>query len=226
MDYIARLDFKLLFCVHSSKFGKCLFNEHFINAGPALANSIPNTANRNPLEYINTSPESSFAMSYVIETQVYDLLSSLDPNKASIHIPNQMIKIGASIIAPIITNLYNESISEGIVPDILKIARVTPIYKSGVTTDPTNYRPISILSPFAKVLEKLVHKQLESFLEKHSLLFSHQFGFRKGHSTEQAILEISDYLKNKIDEKKLLADYFWTYPKHSTLSTIKFYSTN
>ena len=52
-----------------------------------------------------------------------------------------------------------------------------------------NYRPISILSPFSKVLERLIYNQLYDFLEKHSILFQYQFGLRKGYSTEQAILE-------------------------------------
>ena len=141
------------------------FNEHIVNVGPSLANSIVKT-NKQPLEYMNPSPASSFVM----ETQVYHLLSSLDARKSSTHIPNHMIKISATIIAPIITQLYNDSITQGIVPDILKIARVTPIFKSGLDTDPYNYRPISTLSPFSKVLEKLVHEQLERFLEKHLIL--------------------------------------------------------
>ena len=75
-------------------------------------------------------------MSPVIETQVLDLFLALDINKSSINIPNEMIKMAAPIIAPIFTVIYNESINTGIVPDILKISRVAPIYKSGIETDP------------------------------------------------------------------------------------------
>ena len=153
---------------------------------------------------------SSFVMSPVTETQVYDLLSSLDAKKSSTHIPNHMIKISATNMTPIITRLYNDSITQGIVPDIIKIARVTSVYKSGLDTDPYIYRPTSTLSPFSKVLEKLVHEQLERFLEKHLILFNHQFGFRKGHSTEQTILEISDLLKTATDNKK---DHLWPVPR-------------
>ena len=66
-----------------------------------------------------------------------------------------MIKIAAPIIAPVFNVIYNESINTGIVPDILKISCVAPIFKSGIETDPNNYRPISTLSPFTKVLERL-----------------------------------------------------------------------
>ena len=84
----------------------------------------------------------------------------------------------------------------------MEVSRITPIYKNGIETDPNNYRPISILSPFGKVLERLVYNQLEQFLAKNKLIFDYQFGFRKGHSTEQAILEITDNLKSAIDDKK------------------------
>jgi len=68
-------------------------------------------------------------------------------------------------------------------------------------TQELNYRPISILSPFSKVLERLIYNQLYDFLEKHSILFQYQFGFRKGYSTEQVILEITDTLRKTLDKK-------------------------
>ena len=66
---------------------------------------------------------------------------------------------------------------------------------NGITTDPANYRPIAILSPFSKILEKIVSEQLNSFIKKYNILFQYQFGFRRDYSTELAILEMSDNLK-------------------------------
>jgi hypothetical protein len=80
--------------------------------------------------------------------------------------------------------------------------RVTSVYKSGVTTELGNYRPIAIVSPFSKVLERLIYNQIFAFLEKEKILFDYQFGFRKGHSTEHAILETIENLKAAIDENK------------------------
>jgi hypothetical protein len=97
------------------------------------------------------------------------------------------------------------------------ISRVTPIYKNGAITDPFNYRPISTLSPFAKVLEKLVYKQLQSFLERNNILYKYQFGFRKGHS-EQAIMETTDSLKVTIDNKQITCGLFLDFLKHSKSS--------
>jgi retron-type reverse transcriptase len=101
----------------------------------------------------------------------------------------------------------------GFVPDLFKISRITPIYKSGVLTDPNNYRPISILSPFSKTLERIVYDQLLHFLEKNNILFEHQFGFRKGYSTEQAILEITENLNNAIDNKLITCGLFLDFSK-------------
>ena len=75
-------------------------------------------------------------------------------------------------------------------------------------TDPGNYRPIAVLSPFTKILERLIYNQLNHFLEKQNILFKHQFGFRKNYSTEQAILELTDNLKMKIDSSETICSIF------------------
>ena len=103
-------------------------------------------------------------------------------NKSSIDIPNKLIKLAAEPLSIPFAQIYNQSIETGIVPDILKVSQVTPVYKNGDVTDPANYRPVSTLSPFSKVLERLIYNQLYSFLEKHDILYKYQFGFRKGYS--------------------------------------------
>ena len=80
--------------------------------------------------------------------------------------------------------------------------------QSGAVTDPGNYRPIAVLSPFAKILERLVYNQLSHFLEKENIQFKHQFAFRKNYSTEQAILELTDNLKMKIDCSEVICSIF------------------
>ena len=152
-------------------------------------------------------------MSPVTNAQVLNHILTLDKNKASLDIPNAMLRMIAPIISPAFTNIYNESFNTGIVPDILKISRITPIYKSGTVTNPNNYRPISVLSAFSKILERIVYNQLESYLVKNNIFFEYQFGFRKGHSTEQAILEITDSLKTAIDKKEITCGLFWDFSK-------------
>jgi hypothetical protein len=147
-------------------------------------------------------------MSPLTVSQVHVLFQSLDTSKASISIPNFIVKTAADVLAPIFCCIYNESISLGVVPNILKISRVTPIFKNGVETDPNNYRPISIISPFAKAFERLVYEQLNSFLVKKKIISNYQFGFRKGYSTEQAILEITENFKSAIDNGEITCGLF------------------
>ena len=109
--------------------------------------------------------------------------------------------------------IYNQWIETGIVPNTLKVSQVTPVYKNGDATDPANYRPISTLSSFSKVFEKLTHNQLYNFLEKYSILYKYQFGFRKGYSIEQAILEITDSLKKAMDKKLVTCSLFLDFSK-------------
>jgi len=91
----------------------------------------------------------------------------------------------------------------GIVPDQLKIAKVVPIYKKGERHLPGNYRPISLLSIFDKILEKLMYRRLSNFLDQNSILYEYQFGFRKNHSTVQAVMEVLDNIYEHCDNHEV-----------------------
>ena len=101
----------------------------------------------------------------------------------------------------------------GEVPEIFKISKVTPIFKSSCLSELGNYRPIAVISPFSKVLERLVYDQLVSYLEKECLLFNFQFGFRKGYFTEYAILETVEKLKSAVDDQKITCGIFLDFSK-------------
>ena len=189
------------------------FNKHFINVGPNLASKI-DKSNDNPTQYISSPLINSFVMENVTEAQVsINLFKNLDTNKSSIGIPNKLIKIASEPLSVLFTQIYNQSIEIGVVPNILKISQVTPVYKNGDATDPDNYRTISTLSSFSKVLEKLIYNQLYNFLVKYSILYKYQFGFRKGYSPEQAILEITDSLKKAMDKKLVTCGLFLDFSK-------------
>ena len=135
------------------------FNEYSINIGPNLASTIHSSIK--PDAFLPATHSSSFFLSPVDSAQVVELaLSGLDRHKATIDIPNYLIKIASNLLSTPLTNLFNESIESGIVRDIYKISKVTPVFKTGAVTDPGNYRPIAVLSPFAKILERLVYNQL------------------------------------------------------------------
>ena len=91
---------------------------------------------------------------------------------------------------------------------MLKIAKVLPIFKNGSKTSVSNYRPISVLSCINKIFEKLLAKRIYSFLEKNHILYEFQYGFRKGHSTNHALIEIADRIKLAIEDKELICGIF------------------
>ena len=189
-----------------------LFNNFFVNIGPALAKKIT-TNNKDPTQYITSSPTCTFYLSPIKEAQVFALFSSLNENRTSLNIPNKLIKLASEPLSKPFTVIYNESVLTGKVPELFKISKVTPIFKSGAVTELGNYRPIAVISPFSKVLERLVYQQLVSFFENQCLLFNFQFGFRKGYSTEYAILETLENLKSAIDDGKITCAVFLDFSK-------------
>ena len=95
-----------------------------------------------------------------------------------------------------------KTMKTGVFPDLLKVAKVIPIYKDDEADLPKNYRPISFLSIFDKLLEKVVHTRVKSFLDKHPVLYKYQFGFRSKSSTTYALLDVSDYIYTSLDQGK------------------------
>jgi hypothetical protein len=110
----------------------------------------------------------------------------------SLGISSYLLKISCVIIAPYLCNIFNGLISVNLFPEILKIAKIIPIFKSGNPSDPNNYRPISILPCLSKLYEYILHDQLTQFCEYNKILANEQFGFRKFHSTNFAIMYLLD----------------------------------
>ncbi len=98
--------------------------------------------------------------------------------------------------------LINESFISGVFPNKLKIAKVIPIFKKGLLTSKSNYRPISLLSIFSKIFEKLMHKRLYGFLEVCEVLYGMQFGFRTDHSTDHALISLTETIKYTLDNQR------------------------
>ena len=165
------------------------------------------------MKYIESTPSNSFYLALVTQTQVSTLFTGLKENKASLNVPNKLIKLASGQLSSPFTEINNESILAGKFPEIFKISKATPIFKSGSVSDLGNYRPIAVISPFSKVLERLVYDQLVSYLEKECLLFNFQFGFRKGYSTEYAILETVEKLKSAVDDQQITCGIFLDFSK-------------
>ena len=177
------------------------FNEFFANVGKNISYSIPQT-NNSPLEFMPPMIADDFYFSPIIPKEIEEEINKLKAKKASgpYSIPISILKTIGHLISKPLSVISNASLSSGIVPDNFKLARVIPIFKKGSQLDVSNYRPISLLSIFNKILEKLVFNRMISFVNKKNILFDNQFGFRSKHSTTHAILSIVDKIQHAIEE--------------------------
>jgi Reverse transcriptase (RNA-dependent DNA polymerase) len=94
------------------------------------------------------------------------------------------------------------SLNSGIVPAKLKIAKITPIFKSGDRLNTDNYRPISLLNVFSKIFEEVVHNRLMTFLNINNILSPSQFGFRKEHATVHPLTLFTNSIANSLNNKE------------------------
>ena len=100
------------------------------------------------------------------------------------------------------------SFHNGVFRNILKIVTLIPIFKSESRVACNNYRPISLLSNIGKIIEKLMHKRLYSFLETQNCFYPAQFGFRLNVSTNNALMSITENIQKQLDERKYCAGVF------------------
>lgn len=153
---------------------------------------------------------SRFHFTYVSVTFVRKELRTLKRTKATglDQLPPSLLKDVADVISVPLTHIINLSLKSSTVPSLWKQAKIIPVFKSGNSADPLNYRPISVLPTLSKILEKAVHTQLIDYLEENRLLNNCQFGYRKNRSTESAATILVDHIRNEVDDKKLVGAVF------------------
>ena len=113
----------------------------------------------------------------------------------------QLLKYSSEVISPVLSDILNTSVSLGAYPKKLKISKIIPIFKADDETDTSNYRPISLLSYFNRIFETIIYDRMRDFIDKHSLLYSSQYGFRQAHSTQHAILDMVETIQTNVDKK-------------------------
>ena len=120
---------------------------------------------------------------------------------------NLIIKTSRSIAKPL-THIFSKSFETGRIPNDLKIAKVVPVYKTGDRSVFSNYRPISVLPCFSKILERLAYNRMMKHLQECNILYEHQYGFRKKHSTEMAILQLVEKIHNAFNNNEYALGIF------------------
>ena len=124
-----------------------------------------------------------------------------------------LLKANKHQLAVPLTTLFNHSVRSGEFPNCLKHATVIPIHKKGALDDLKNYRPISLLSVYSKIFEKLMKKFLINYLDSKSIISPEQFGFRQGLSTFDALSTFNEKIYTTLDSQKSLLSIFIDFTK-------------
>uniref|UniRef100_A0A8C6LAH3 Reverse transcriptase domain-containing protein n=1 Tax=Nothobranchius furzeri TaxID=105023 RepID=A0A8C6LAH3_NOTFU len=186
------------------------FNKYFTEIGPDLAKDISNTKLDADAVSKITNLDKTIFIQGTNENEVITVVKTFKSKKsADLHgFDMSVVKEIIEIIAKPLTHICNQSLQSGRFPERMKVAKVIPIYKAGDKHDFSNYRPISILSQFSKILETIFHKRLYDFIEHHDILSEQQYGFRRDRTTSLAIVDLVEKISDAIDNKQYAVGVF------------------
>jgi hypothetical protein len=196
--------------IHDPKEIANCFNKFFTTIADSISDDIHPTVRPPECPFNNDTPLFSLTVTPICHFEILTTFNELnskrseDYNGPSMHF---LKTLTLQLIKPL-THIFNLSFSQGVVPSQLKIAKVVPIFKSGDPLLIDNYRPISLLSNFSKILEKIVCNRLSKFLTANKIISNSQFGFRKKHSTIHPILHLINEVTNASNSKKFTLAIF------------------
>ena len=179
------------------------FNEFFCSIGAHLASKFDNSAHSSYYKYLKRRVSPSIYLDVPELSEIINAINDLNINKAIgyDHISPYFLRIGSTILAPYIQVFIDYCFTNGIFPENGTTAKVVPIFKKGKRDNPTNYRPISILTCFAKILERIIYKRLFTFLKKHNVILDSQYGFQSNRSTNHALIDVITNSFDNINDK-------------------------
>ena len=186
------------------------FNNYFSSVGSRISSSLP-IENFDPIDLMNDNCINDSL--FFLPTDKKEIIETTLSVKSKVstghdNLSNKLIKEIVAHISIPLTHIFNKSLSLGAVPDIYKIAKVIPVFKTGDKNDPNNYRPISLLPAFSKILEKIVYKRVINFLLKYNVIYPQQYGFLNGRSTEQAMIDLVLSITKAIEDKQATIGIF------------------
>ena len=177
------------------------FNDYFSSIASNLQNKIYNSGKGYENYLKNPNRHCLFVKPTTVD-EIVQIISSLSQGKASgpNSLPNEILQMLKTDLAVPLAKILNLSFETGTYIDKLKISRGIAIFKeNGSSLECSNYRPISLLSNLNKIFEKIMHKRLYQFLEKNECIYKNQFGFRKSHSTNHALINLTEDVRNALD---------------------------
>ena len=178
-------------------------NNYFVNVGPQTEKGVPKVPHMTPDKFLKNRNQLDFIIAHISEEEILKIIESL-PNKSfgPASIPLKLLKIVADIIVLPLCHIINLSFSTGVFPEVWKVAKVIPLHKGGSTEELNNFRPISLLSIFDKIIEKLMHLRLYSFFEENQIFCQNQYGFKKKSNCAHSLIDITEKIKESIDNGK------------------------
>ena len=186
------------------------FNNFFSKIGPKTAEKVHHT-DKNFRDYLPPPPLNSLFIQPVDENVIITTVNGMD-KKSSKDINDISIKFLSEHLHEVagpLAHIFNLSMQTGIFPSRMKTSKTVPIFKNvDSRLDPNNFRPVSIIDAWSKIFEKIVSIFLLAFLFQNNFFYKNQFGFLKGRSTDQAVLQIINYVTKELNEGKLAAACF------------------
>ena len=189
------------------------FSEYFGTVALGLTNRIVSNSIPNAFNNFPTIAQSMF-LKRTSSAEVFNIINSFDSKKCDISdIPFKILKAISPHISNYISQIFNLMIIEGHYPDTFKIARITPIHKSGSQTDCNNYRPISVLKNINKVFERLIFNRLNSYLSSNDIIYRHQYGFVANKGTTDACVRVLNAVQSTLRNDEYALTIFYDFKK-------------
>ena len=186
------------------------FNSYFAKIGPSLESEIPPSSKSYADFLKKVNVRHSFFMKPTSCYEISKIISNLDSGKSlgPNSVPIYILKVSNDFFSELLSKVINLSFETGIFPDLCKLAKVIPIFKAGNENLCENYRPISLLPIYSKIFEKAMYSRIYEFLNKNNLIYNQQFGFRANHSTNHAIISLSEDIKSLLDTGQFVTGVF------------------
>lgn len=182
-------------------------NDFFANVAEDIIHQMPSS----PTSYrdlITSDPlDKSFFITPTCAEEIHDIIMSLRPSNSKdiFGLDTKIIKLASPYISAPVSHAVNLSFTEGIFPEILKVAQIVPVHKKGDKKEPGNYRPIALLPVLSKIIEKALCKRLLTFLQKYNQISECQYGFLPQKSTTLAAIQITQYIYESFEDKMIAA---------------------
>ena len=187
-----------------------LFNERYVNVGPNSEKKLPKSLKKFHQYLSKVKVAKTFFLKPVIPQEIFDIILSYNARKTlgPNSIPIYILKISNNFFSDLLSDIVNLSFKTGIFPDLCKLSKIIPIFKRDDPMLCVNYRPISLLSIFSKIFEKLIYNRMYSFLNSNNLIYGKQFGFRAKHSVNHALISTTELIKSQLEDGNYVAGIF------------------